>query len=129
MTDRAVPNLPSRDFAVTVAFYGAFGFEPTFRDDRWLVLRRGALELEFFPHPTLIPAESSFMCSVRVDDVDGLVRRILASGVSESTAGIPRLVPVRMQYWGQRVGFLVDPDGTQLQLIENGEEHHRDSEP
>lgn len=119
MTDRTVPNLPSRDFDGTVAFYGGFGFETAYRDDRWLILRRGELQLEFFPLPGLVPEESSFMCSVRVDDVDDLYRRIAAAGVPEQAAGRPRLHPVRRQPWGQRAGFLIDPDGTQLHLIEN----------
>ncbi|MBX3194854.1 MAG: VOC family protein [Microbacteriaceae bacterium] len=119
MTDRTVPNLPSRDFENTVAFYGGFGFEPAFRDDGWLVLRRGDLQLEFFLFPDLVPEESSFMCSVRVDDVDDLYRQIKEAGVVEKSIGMPRLHPVRLQSWGQRAGFLVDPEGTQLHLIEN----------
>ncbi|WP_336626874.1 MULTISPECIES: hypothetical protein [unclassified Microbacterium] len=59
------------------------------------------------------------MCSVRVDDLDELYRQIKGSGVGEQTAGLPRLHPVEVQPWGQRAGFLVDPDGTQLNLIEN----------
>ncbi|MDO9396796.1 MAG: bleomycin resistance protein [Herbiconiux sp.] len=119
MTDRAVPNLPSRSFDVTIAFYGGFGFEPVHRDDGWLILRRGALELEFFLFSELVPEQSSFLCSVRVDDVDELYRQIHGSGVVEATVGMPRLHPVRRQPWGQRAGFLIDPDGTQLHLIEN----------
>jgi catechol 2,3-dioxygenase-like lactoylglutathione lyase family enzyme len=119
VTDRAVPNLPSRDFDDTIAFYGGFGFEVSHRDDAWLTLRRGALRLEFFPFPGIAPGESSFMCSVRVDDVDELYRRIRDAGVLEQTVGFPRLHPVRLQRWGQRAGFLVDPDGTQLHLIED----------
>ncbi|PSL37590.1 glyoxalase/bleomycin resistance protein/dioxygenase superfamily protein [Labedella gwakjiensis] len=121
MSDRAVPNLPSRDLDATVAFYRGFGFEPTHRDDDWLILRRGDLELEFFPFPDLVPEESSFMCSIRVDDLDELYARIRDAGVEETTEGHPRLHPVRTQPWGGRAGFLVDPDGTQLHLIENGE--------
>ncbi len=119
MTDRAVPNLPSRDFDATVAFYGGFGFAVGYRSDEWLILHRGGLTLEFFPFPDLEPTRGSFMCSLRVDDVDGLYAAIRASGVEERTTGYPRLHPVRMQPWGQRVGFLIDLDGTQLQLIEN----------
>lgn len=119
MTDRAVPNLPSRDFDNTITFYGGFGFELAYRDDRWLILNRGELRLEFFPFPDLEPEESSFMCSLRVDDVEELYRQIVATGVVEGSVAIPRLLPVRLQPWGQRAGFLVDPDGTQLQLIEN----------
>lgn len=119
MTDRAVPNLPSRNFDDTIAFYGGFGFELDYRDDGWLILRRGDLQLEFFPFANLVPEESSFMCSIRVDDVDELYGQIRAAGVAEKSVGTPRLHPVQMQAWGQRVGYLVDLDGTQLQLIEN----------
>ena len=119
MTDRAVPNLPSRDFASTLTFYGGFGFRPAYQGGHWLILRRGDLQLEFFLFPELVPEESSFMCSVRVDDVDELYRSIRGVGVAETSVGMPRLHPVRPQPWGQRAGFLVDPDGTQLHLIEN----------
>ncbi|MDO7882807.1 bleomycin resistance protein [Antiquaquibacter soli] len=119
MTDRAVPNLPSRDFDATLAFYGGFGFEVNYRSDDWLILERGAVRLEFFPFPDLDPTASSFMCSVRVDAVDELYERIKESGVEEREAGHPRLHPVRAQPWGHRAGFLVDVDGTQLHLIEN----------
>jgi len=119
MTDHAVPNLPSRDFDRTIAFYGGFEFELAYRDGGWLILRRGELRLEFFLFPELVPEKSSFMCSVRVDDVDDLYRSIRGAGVEESSVGRPRLHPVRLQPWGQRAGFLVDPDGTQLHLIEN----------
>ncbi|KZX20606.1 bleomycin resistance protein [Rathayibacter tanaceti] len=120
MTDRAVPNLPSRDLDSTIAFYGGFGLSPTYRGDSWLILRSGGLELEFFLFADLVPAESNAMCSIRVDDVDALYARIRDSGVPERSSGHPRLVPVRRQPWGLRAGFLVDIDGSQLQLIGNG---------
>lgn len=119
MTDRAVPNLPSRDFEVTAVFYAGFGFEPSYRDEKWLILRRGALQLEFFLFRDLVPEDSSFMCSVRVDDVDALYREIIDAGIPEKATGRPRVHPVRLQPWGQRAGFLIDPDGTQLHLIED----------
>ncbi|MGP9707536.1 bleomycin resistance protein [Brachybacterium sp. AOP24-D1-21] len=119
MTDHAVPNLPSRRFEDTIAFYGGFGFELAFRDPAWLILRRGELQLEFFPFPDLVPASSSFMCSVRVDDVDALYRQIREAGVPERETGWPRLHPVRPRPWHLRTGYLIDLDCTQLHLIEN----------
>ena len=116
--DRATPNLPSRNFDATETFYSAFGFERAFRDDGWLILVRGGLQLEFFPAPDLDPASSSFTCCLRVADVDELYDAVHRSGVVEATVGAPRLHPVRMQDWGLRAGFLIDPDGTQLSLIE-----------
>lgn len=119
MNDHAVPNLPSRKFDDTIAFYGALGFEVSYRSDEWLILRRGDLQLEFFPYPGLVPGRSSFMCSVRVDDIDDLYRQIAVSGVPESATGFPRLHPVCDQPWGQRAGALIDIDGTLVHLIEN----------
>jgi catechol 2,3-dioxygenase-like lactoylglutathione lyase family enzyme len=119
MTDRAVPNLPSRDFDATIAFYRGFGFEQDYRDEGWLILRRGELSLEFFPFADLDPASSSFMCSIRVDDVDELYRSITAAGVVEKTVGFPRVHPVATQPSGLRIGNLIDIDGTQVNLIEN----------
>lgn len=84
-----------------------------------MVLRRGTLHLEFFPFPDLDPWTSSFMCSVRVADLDELYSEILRSGVRETERTIPRLVPITLQDWGQRAGYLVDLDGTQLNLIED----------
>ncbi|MFJ4027207.1 bleomycin resistance protein [Paenarthrobacter sp. NPDC089989] len=118
LPDRAVPNLPSADFDVTETFYGGFGFERVFRDEGWLILTRGGVQLEFFPAPELDPFSSNFMCSVRVADVDELYDAIQRSGVPVRATGMPRLHSVRMQPWGLRAGYLVDPDGTQLALIE-----------
>ncbi|GAB3819238.1 bleomycin resistance protein [Tessaracoccus terricola] len=119
MTDRAIPNLPSRDFDATSAFYLAFGFRESYRSVAWLILRRGDLQLEFFLFPGVDPATSSAMCTVRVADVDSLYREIRDSGVPEGSTGFPRLHPVRMQDWGMRAGYLVDIDGTQLALVED----------
>jgi hypothetical protein len=117
--DRAVPHLPSRDLGATEQFYGAFGFGTVFRDDGWLILRRGDVQLEFFPYPDLDPRDSSFMCGLRVADVDGLHAAIAASGVPVRDTGIPRLTPVEHRLWGLRAGYLVDLDGTQVALIED----------
>ena len=43
MADRITANLPARDFAATSAFYGTLGFLETFRDEGWMILRRGGL--------------------------------------------------------------------------------------
>ncbi|WP_127476630.1 bleomycin resistance protein [Microbacterium sulfonylureivorans] len=119
MADRAVPNLPSRDFDVTVAFYGGFGFAVSYRDGGWLILARDGVVLEFFLAPEHDPYASWFMASIRVGDLDGLYSHVRDSGVPEKTVGIPRLIPVALQEWGQRAGYLIDPDGTQLHLIED----------
>lgn len=119
MADRSVPNLPSRDFDATIEFYTGFGFEVSYRDGGWLILTREGVVLEFFLAPEHDPYSSWFMASIRVGDLDGLYAAVRGSGVPEAESGIPRLVPVALQEWGQRAGYLVDPDGTQLHLIED----------
>lgn len=76
MTYRAVPNLPSRDFDATVAFYGRLGFAQEYRNGGWLILRGDDLTLEFFPFANLDPTSSFFICSIRVDDVDAVPRHL-----------------------------------------------------
>lgn len=119
MTDRATPNLPSRAFDATEAFYAPLGFERTWRDDGWMILVRGALTLEFFPHPDLDPMQSWFSCCLRVDDLDGLYAACVTAGIPEKTFGCSRLHPPKLEPWGGRVGYLVDPDGSLLRLIQN----------
>jgi len=119
MTDRAVPVLPSRSFDATVAFYGALGFEETYRDDDWLILRWGDVQLEFVRSPDADPLSSGAMCVLRVADADALERAIRRAGVEEATTGFPRLHPVRREESGLRIGALVDLDGTQVNLVED----------
>jgi predicted lactoylglutathione lyase len=52
MTDRAVPNLPSRDLSTTAAFYGTFGFVEAHRDEHWMVLRRVLAVLSYLNSDT-----------------------------------------------------------------------------
>ena len=119
MSDRATPNLPSRDFAATSRFYAALGFEEAWRDDGWMILRRGELTLEFFPWPDLDPAKNAASSCLRLDDVDGFYAVCVAAGIPETSTGWPRLHPPRLESWGGRVGALVDPDCSLLRLIQN----------
>jgi catechol 2,3-dioxygenase-like lactoylglutathione lyase family enzyme len=117
--DRATPNLPSRDFDATVAFYGQLGFAVGFRDDGWLILTRGDLTLEFFPHPDLDPATSWFSCCLRLHDLGGFYALCLGAGLPETCRGMPRLHKPALEESGLTIGALIDPDGTLLRLIRN----------
>ena len=65
MADHVTPNLPSRDFDVTEAFYAKLGFadelEGSRPDDP---AARGGLQLEFFPilTSTQLRARSAVAC-------------------------------------------------------------------
>lgn len=119
MTDRITANLPARDFSETAAFCERLGFVVEFRDAGWMILSRGPLEIEFFPHPDLNPADSWFSACVRVADVDTLHRDWASAALPQH--GIPRLTPPRDETFGFRMCALVDPNGSLLRcLAESG---------
>jgi len=120
MADHATPNLPSRDFEATSHFYGALGFAEGWRDSGWMILKRGALTLEFFPFPDLDPLESSFSCCLRLDELDCFYDACKAAGLLEKHGGQPRLSPPRVEASGLKIAYLVDPNGTLVRLIQNG---------
>jgi catechol 2,3-dioxygenase-like lactoylglutathione lyase family enzyme len=119
MPDRTTANLPSRDFDKTAAFYESLGFTVGFKDDGWMILNRGALELEFFPMPQLNPKESWFSACFRVDELDSLYRDFQKAGLSDNCRDIPRLDPPRTEQHGLRIFALVDPDGSLIRCIDN----------
>ncbi|MDZ7628349.1 MAG: bleomycin resistance protein [Parvularculaceae bacterium] len=115
MTDIITANLPARDFAETAGFYEQLGFQIDFLDEGWMILSRGPLQIEFFPHPGLEPHESWFSACVRVGDVDRLY--IEWSGAGLPDVGIPRLTAPRDEDWGFRMFALVDPNGSLLRCL------------
>jgi catechol 2,3-dioxygenase-like lactoylglutathione lyase family enzyme len=119
MADHATPNLPSRDFEATSRFYGALGFVVTSRDENWMIVRRGGLILEFSLHPDLNPAENSFSCCFRLDEMTRFYDAIKAAGVRGAETGFPRLVPPRTEASGLLIAYLVDADGSLIRLIQN----------
>ena len=120
MTDQATPNLPSRDFDATLAFYGALGFRERYRDDVWMILERGALMLEFFPWADFDPAESAFGSCLRLDDLDGFWAGCTAAGIPAKQQGWPRLAPPpHAMPWGGRMAAMVDLDGSLIRMLQN----------
>ena len=115
MPDRVTANLPARDLDETAKFYQRLGFAVDFKDEGWMIMTRGNLELEFFPHPDLNPHESWFSACVRVDDVDGLYREWSGAGLPEQ--GIPRLTAPQDEEWGHRMCALIDPNGSLLRCM------------
>jgi catechol 2,3-dioxygenase-like lactoylglutathione lyase family enzyme len=119
--DRITANLPSRSFDATAAFYARLGFAVAFRGDHWMILHRGGLELEFFPHPQLDPAQSWFSACIRVDDPDALLAEWRAVGLSSDPGAVPRLTGMVTPPQAPRMFALVDGDGSLLRCIGNGD--------
>lgn len=118
MTDRVTPTLPSRDLAATSTFYARLGFREVFRDAGWLIVARGPLQLEFFPHPELDPWTNYAGCCLRVADARALHDAFSAADLPTDPRSIPRLTPPRDQPWGFREFALVDADGNLLRGLE-----------
>jgi hypothetical protein len=120
MADHATPKLPSRDFEATSRFYGALGFVESWRDEGWMILRRGPLILEFFPYPDIDPLQSSFSCCLRLDELERFYSACRAAGLLEKPGGYPRLQPPAVERSGLRIAYMVDLDGSLIRLIQNG---------
>jgi hypothetical protein len=119
MTDHATPNLPSRNFTATANFYDKLGFAVTWRDESWMILKRGNIILEFFSFPELDPGSSNFSCCLRLDDVGAFFDAILTADIPEKKSGWPRTHQPQREAWGGTVGALIDLDGTLLRLVQS----------
>jgi catechol 2,3-dioxygenase-like lactoylglutathione lyase family enzyme len=100
----------------SVAFYARLGFEGGTHefDSGYAILRRGAVELHFVRHDSLVPEESFAGCYLRVGDVDSFYRSCAAARLPNS--GIPRMDPLVDQPWGLREFAIVDPDGNLIRI-------------
>lgn len=114
--DLAIPILPSRSLPSTLTFYRRLGFEGEILGvgDAYAILTRGDLELHFFLHTELVPAESWAGCYLRVVDVESLYKAFLAAGLP--TRGIPRMDAIENKPWGMREFAVVDEDGNLLRV-------------
>ncbi len=114
--DLAIPTLPCRSVSATVDFYRRLGFEGGAHaaDSEYAILRRGAVELHFFTHRDLVPAESWAGCYIRVQDVASVYRDMSASPLPRT--GIPRIEALEDKPWGLREFAVVDADGNLLRI-------------
>src|SRR5260370_33315897 len=114
-SDIAIPILPSRSLNDTLTFFRRLGFEGKIhsRGD-YAILMRGTLELHFFTHRELRPAESCAGCYIRVLDVESIYRAFALAQLPRK--GIPRLDPLEDKPWGMREFAIVDADGNLLRI-------------
>ncbi len=113
--DIAIPILPSRFLDDTLTFFRRLGFDGKIHGHGdYAILTRGTVELHFFTHRELIPAESSAMCYIRVSDVDTLYRAFASAELP--LRGIPRLDAVEDKPWGMREFAIVDSDGNLIRI-------------
>jgi hypothetical protein len=115
-TDIAIPTLPSRSLVNTLAFYRRLGFDGQIigAGDSYAILTRGALELHFFLHTELCPAESSAGCYIRVGNVENLYEAFALAKLPKK--GIPRMDTLEDKPWGMREFAVIDEDGNLLRI-------------
>jgi catechol 2,3-dioxygenase-like lactoylglutathione lyase family enzyme len=114
--DLTIPTLPCRSVSANVAFYKRLGFQGGAHESNreYAILTRGAVELHFFRHKELVPADSSSGCYIRVLDVEGIYRSFAASQLLHT--GIPRMDILEDKPWGLREFAVVDADGNLLRI-------------
>ena len=113
--DIAIPILPSRSLNDTLAFYRRLGFEGRIHSHGdYAILTRGTVELHFFTHGELRPAESSAGCYIRVSDVESIYHAFALAELPRK--GIPRQDVREDKPWGMREFAIVDPDGNLLRI-------------
>lgn len=114
--DLAIPILPSRSVENTRDFYRKLGFDgkiwgpPHF----YATLTRGSVELHFFTHAELDPAESTAGCYIRVQNVDGIYEAFAKANLPKTE--IPRMDQLETKPWGMREFAIVDPDGNLIRI-------------
>ena len=104
-----VPVLASLDLAETLRFYTArLGFAALLESDNYLILQRDGCELHFWPCNDRHIAENT-SCYVRGDT---------AALHADFTARGLQLAPPKVQPWGMKEMFVIDPHGNLLKFGE-----------
>ena len=112
----AIPVLPSKFLPATLAFYARLGFVGKLLgiNDSYAILTRGDLELHFFSHTGLNPAESHAGCYLRVADAACIYEAFASAELP--THGIPRMDSLADKIWGMKEFAIVDEDGNLLRI-------------
>jgi catechol 2,3-dioxygenase-like lactoylglutathione lyase family enzyme len=113
--DTAIPILPSRSLNDTLTFYRRLGFDGKIHSHGdYAILTLGTVELHFFTHRELRPAESFAGCYIRVSDVESVYRAFASAQLPGK--GIPRQVALEDKPWGMREFAIVDPNGNLIRI-------------
>ncbi|WP_405566981.1 VOC family protein [Streptomyces sp. NBC_01167] len=116
------PVLATRDVAASRDFYTRhLGFEVTFEMDWYVSLRRPdapqyELALLDHAHPTIpeshrVALRGGLLLNFEVDDVDAEHKRLVAQ------AGLPEVLPLRTEEFGQRHFLVAAPDNVLIDVI------------
>ncbi|WP_243790308.1 VOC family protein [Saccharopolyspora gloriosae] len=134
MAEKAIPLLMARSVEPVAEFYVALGFEVVFRQVapyRFLSVRRGGIELNFYGDKEFDPASCAHGCLVDTDDVDYL-HAAFTEGLRDAfgsvpAQGIPRVGALKDMSYGVRQFLMTDPGGNTIQVAQpiNEDQRHR----
>lgn len=106
------PKLPMRDKAATLDYYiNKLGFQIIGNADfdGYLMVQKDDIQIHFFEHSNLNPAENYGQVYIRTNDIDSLYQSLIANKVPIHPNGLLEIKP-----WGQREFSLLDPDNNLL---------------
>ncbi|GIJ45725.1 hypothetical protein Val02_26110 [Virgisporangium aliadipatigenens] len=123
MAETMIPILPCTSIDETLEFYGALGFDTTYRQERpntYAVVQRGGMVLHLFVMKGLDPESSFSTCYVETTDVESLYEAFTA-GLREAYGrvplrGVPRMNPIKETSDGVRQFIVVDPGGNFIRI-------------
>lgn len=106
------PKLPMRHKNRTRDFYvNKLGFEDigVVDFDKYLIIRKGTIEIHFFEFEELDPATNYGQVYIRTNDINEVYQSIIAQGLESNPPGGMRIMP-----YGQVEFSLLDPDNNLL---------------
>jgi catechol 2,3-dioxygenase-like lactoylglutathione lyase family enzyme len=123
-----IPILPCRDLDESIAFYGALGFERTYRQSRpnpYAAVAREDIQIHLFGLEDFDPEQSYGSVIVAVPDPEGLYQAF-AAGLRATygklpSAGIPRILRPRKRQGTVRGFSVIDPGGNWLRISKLGD--------
>ncbi len=125
MTPRSFPIIYTGDVGSSLAFYRELGFDPYYHhpdsdDPNYVGLRRGDSDIGIVARSSpkeLLDVEMGtqprFELFIYVDSVDTQIERLRQSGV-------PVIREPEDMPWGDRLGYVTDPDGNPVVLAVSG---------
>lgn len=105
-TEVARPFLPAKDLELSKRFYIRLGFEIVLDADDVAIFRMGTSSFLLARYGRA----EHFMMQLMVDDLDAWWARIEALRL-EREFGVSEPRPPKLQPWGLRVAYVVDPSG------------------
>jgi len=119
--DSVAPRFLVGDMEQALAFYGQLGFVTTYHDERFALVERDGIALQFnVSDPTQEPTKGCVVCYIGVTNIEALYQQYLPTGALRS--------PLQATSWGTKGFWLCDPFRNLLIFEESIPEEESDTE-